>query len=343
MSKDLTENAVVVRFSCGQWSGTARDDDMAEEIREEKNAKKPPRVTVPLAIDNELDALSKVVTECRTWHYKHTFPFEFGASTPADPKKTAKKENKGKKLAGLALVPIDMFEEYCRTMQGYRLKIEGMAQSVVDNYDELIDKAERAQNGMFKREKYPTKEELERRYHFDLVFEPVPADHFLTKITCDALKQAEKEHQARLEEAKAAAFKESFARLHKVVNHAFESLANPKKVFRDSLVENIVELVGILPKMNITGDVMLDELVKEAQSNLTQFLPKELREDPVIRKDAADKAKAILDKMAGYIGTPEPVIPEPPKPEPEPEQVTINQPFTRKTRGDYALEMMGLS
>jgi hypothetical protein len=333
---DLTTNAVVARFSLGQWSGKIRDQEAGEELAQNKGAKKAPTVIKPLAINNELDALAKKITECRTWHYKHTYPFRFGDKR--DP--ILDKGTGNKKLVGVALVPIMIFEDYCRKMQNFRLEIEAMEKHIVDNYDELIEAARQAQNGLFKVDDYPSKEELESRYHFDLEFEPVPPEHFQNQIICEALKEAEQKHQVKVMQAKAMVLQESFARLHKVVNHAFEALADPTKKFHDTLIGNITEIVRILPKMNILEDPMLDALVKEAEQNLTQHLPDMLRDNPTVRKEVSDKAKDILDKMAGYIGTPEPVPPEPPVIEASPDGPNVrHQPFKRD-KGDYTLDVI---
>jgi len=71
--------------------------------------------------------------------------------------------------------------------------------------------------------------------------------------------------------------------------------------FRDSVVTNLVKLVDILPKLNVTADVELERLAAQVRTSLVVD-PQELRKSEAVRTEIARSAAAIADRMAAYMG-----------------------------------------
>jgi len=71
----------------------------------------------------------------------------------------------------------------------------------------------------------------------------------------------------------------------------------------DSMITNIVEIVDVLPKLNIAGDTELDRMASEIRKSLV-LDPQELRKSETMRSDAAKAAADIAQRMAAYMGVP---------------------------------------
>ena len=95
--------------------------------------------------------------------------------------------------------------------------------------------------------------------------------------------------------------KDCWTRLYEVVKHMSLKLQDKDATFRDSLVGNIICLVQLLPKLNLTNDHQLETMRKEIETNLTQASPDDLRNSKHIRKQVGQQATELLDQMAGYI------------------------------------------
>jgi len=80
---------------------------------------------------------------------------------------------------------------------------------------------------------------------------------------------------------------------------AFRQGDKSEGVFRDSLVENIRDLVNVLPALNITGDNGLYVLGKRMEA-LTRYDADELRRNSQLRRDVAEEAKAINDSISDF-------------------------------------------
>ena len=70
--------------------------------------------------------------------------------------------------------------------------------------------------------------------------------------------------------------------------------------FRDSIVTNLVKLVDVMPRLNITGDPELERLTAQVRSSLL-IDPVELRTSESVRRETAKAAAKIAEQMAGYM------------------------------------------
>jgi hypothetical protein len=78
-------------------------------------------------------------------------------------------------------------------------------------------------------------------------------------------------------------------------------LADPKAIFRDSLVDNIKEQCALLSRLNFMDDPNLEAMRQHVEGSLIKH-PDALRNDPDLRRDTAAEAKAIMDKMSVFMG-----------------------------------------
>jgi len=72
---------------------------------------------------------------------------------------------------------------------------------------------------------------------------------------------------------------EPFLRKQPATTDMAEKLGNPDAVFRDSLVNNLVELVDLIPALNFTVDPELDQLARATRDKLANLDPENLRTD----------------------------------------------------------------
>jgi hypothetical protein len=71
-------------------------------------------------------------------------------------------------------------------------------------------------------------------------------------------------------------------------------------VFRDSLVENVRDLVGLLPALNITSDPALAQIASR-MAVLCQEDASALRDLPSVRESVARDADAILADVTAFL------------------------------------------
>lgn len=81
-----------------------------------------------------------------------------------------------------------------------------------------------------------------------------------------------------------------------------------RRNFRSSLIENVVHLAALLPKLNFMGDPRLDQMAERLKDELGRYQAETLKEAPTLRREVADKADAVrtevdqvLQSMHGYL------------------------------------------
>jgi len=101
--------------------------------------------------------------------------------------------------------------------------------------------------------------------------------------------------------------RELWHRLYEAVEHMADRLAAYKVTddgvehpFRDTVVTNLVKLVDVLPKLNVTRDPELDRLAEQVRASLLVD-PQGLRQSDSVRTETAKRAAEIASKMAGYM------------------------------------------
>lgn len=72
-------------------------------------------------------------------------------------------------------------------------------------------------------------------------------------------------------------------------------------IFRDSLIENLVEVTERLPRLNINNDPELARAIDEVRRTASQYRSNidVLREAPVARETAANRVKELVDNLSG--------------------------------------------
>jgi len=135
----------------------------------------------------------------------------------------------------------------------------------------------------------------------DLMVLPVPANDFRVQLSSDELSRLQEEMEGRMATVQQEAMMDAWGRLYKHVQHIADKLADPKGIFRDSMLDNAVETCDLLTRLNIADDPNLEAMRREVESKLVSHHPDSLRNDPDLRQDTAAEARKIMDLMGGFM------------------------------------------
>lgn len=278
----LRDEAMIIRLSVKQWSARKFDKKATQKVADDYGTTADVgRYNKVLIAKDAIKSITTAVSAARTYHYTMTLPWDD---------------------SGARLLTAACFMEYSKRMREYKLNFEKAVEEFIDNYPTYRAEAELRLSGMFDDADYPGIYDMRSRYEFVTDIEPVPhSSDFRVSVSDKATNQIRAEIEKRSEARVKAATDDLYKRLADVTSRFAEKLGDSKGVFRDTLVGNVVELVELLPKLNISGDPNLEKLRKEIQKKLGGHTPEVLRNDPEVRATAAQDADAILKKMAGFI------------------------------------------
>jgi len=282
MTHVISKKAMLARLSISVWSARRIDKTATAKVKEEyQTSNDAGRYNKALIATNALKKVQSAAGDARTFHYAQTLPWNDD---------------------GARILPAANFFAYSEGMRKHKAAFQAAVTEFLSEYPALVEDAKIRLNSLFVQSDYPSAENIVSKYSFETQVDPLPdASDFRVDLGDAEVSRIKAELDARSQQAQDAAMRDVWSRLHTAVSAMAERLSTPDAIFRDSLVGNIVELVDLLPRLNIAGDAELDRLTKEVSARLTAYEPDTLRTDKKTRQTVANDCAEIMNKMAGWM------------------------------------------
>jgi post-segregation antitoxin (ccd killing protein) len=170
-------------------------------------------------------------------------------------------------------------------------------------------------NGLFREEDYPTDKKLRKKFYFRTEYEPIPdAQDFRCDISAEAAETIKKQMEAATKAKLARSMEEPYRRLFDGVAHMASRLQGAKTCecrnckgkefstdqFSDTLVDNLAAICESLPRLNLTGDPALTEMIGTVRAGLTQFTPDAIRDNKTVRGTLAERAAEMQRDLSYF-------------------------------------------
>jgi hypothetical protein len=209
---------------------------------------------------------------------------------------------------GYRVLPAAAYMDHTERMRQLSNQFTPAIDTLTQQFGQLVEEARVRLGGLFRSEDYPAPEELRSKFSFETKVMPLPdAGDFRVTLGDEEKERIKRQITAAVEASLQVASRELWQRLYEAVSHLAQRLQAYKVTgdaiehpFRDSVVTNLVKLVDVLPKLNVTGDPELERLAAEVRSSLLVD-PQELRKSESVRTETAKAAAAISARMAGYM------------------------------------------
>ena len=279
---NLNDRALLVQLNVSQWTARKYDKRASKEVTTAHGAASAAgrfnKSLLPM--NDKLENIHKKTTFIRTKYYDNTLPWG---------------------LDGTMMLPTANYLAFMSDFRKEKGEWESLVQEFLDEYDQMKLDAQRILGSLYDPADYPNGSELRHKFKMDMAVFPVPSADFRVAIGSEELTRIQQDVERRVKEAEQAALKDVWNRLYERVKHMAEKLADPKAIFRDSMVENAREICAMLPRLNFSDDPNLEAMRQQVEASLIKH-PEALRNDPDLRRDTAAEAKAIMDKMGAFMG-----------------------------------------
>jgi len=175
-------------------------------------------------------------------------------------------------------------------------------------YPEIIYEARRRLGAAYDERDFPSQGRLRERFGVKLTYLPVPSsDDFRVTLSDAEIAAVRRNAEDALRTTVNDAVRSLLDRLQEPVARMatrlrlFRRTAGGKvqHPFRDSLVDNVREIVRIAPSLNLMDDPRIAELCADIERSLTAHDPDELRGSALLRETVAEEADAILRRLQG--------------------------------------------
>lgn len=296
--EDLTEAvracALLADLTVGIWAGEATDRGLMEKIKVDAGAVgNTGRVIKNLmaGCENHLKEVRAAYQCARQVHYDLTLPW---VSNPT-----------ASRIQGPRLLPNLLFTKYLTDMSELKREAIRALRKFLDVYPDLIVRAQANLGGMAKPEDYPTVDQVEARFKLSFDFAPIPAATAFQGLPEGMLERLGNQLHKRQEAAVGLAQAAMWERVKETVGHLIERLEGVNedgtpKVFKVNSIDNVRELIVLLPGFNCAGDPRVTTVVEDIEHMLEGVNAKSLRNNQGVRSDVVNKAQAINDKLAKW-------------------------------------------
>jgi len=279
--------AMLVEFNASVWTARKLDKTTTNEVVASKNAgaKDAARVNKHLlAGRTELDIIQQAVGRARQFVYDNTAPWSD---------------------SGLRLLPTINFMKFTERMNDFEEEMETLVKAFVIIYPTLITAQALALGDMFKRDDYPSANEMMTKFSFRVNYMPVPSSG---DFRVDVGNQAQAELKARLESLTQERIDSAMADVRERLSTHLKRMSDrlttdyiggeaKQRRFHDTLVDGALELCDLTKALNVTNDVTLETARSQLEQLLVGVTPTDLRKNEAIRQDVKRNVDAILDKF----------------------------------------------
>ncbi len=278
----LTEKAMVCNLRIGHWQGQRLDKAASADVTERAGAKADAARVNKHLIDKTV--LAPIVTASgavRTHFYEKTLPWR----------------DNGDRILSRKLY-MTFIEQHEALVTKYKETVEKF---LTVDYPKAVAQAEFRMGALFSPDDYPAPAELRRRFYVELDFDAVTTSNdFRVAIDVEHIDRVKASMEAAAEARLAQAQSDIWKRIAETVGYFQQRMANTEAVFRDSTVENVHNLLALLPGLNVLDDPEIESVRAMIADKLGSADAAEIRKHTEVREELAADAQAILDKMASF-------------------------------------------
>ena len=279
----ITAKAMVLNLQIGIWQGYRLDKEASRNVTLQANAESDAaRVNKHLVPKSALKDVVSASNAVRTHFYAKTLPW---------------KDNGDRLLTRVMF--LDFIQEHERLKQEFHDAVHNF---LTVGYPAARDQAEFRMGELFKPDDYPSPAQLQHRFYVNMDIDAVTeAGDFRVSLDDEHAASVRGQMEKAMQDRIGRAMQDIWARLSEVVGHFAKTMSESDKVFRDSTVKNIEELIELIPGLNVLDDPTLNAMEQEIRAKLTGLDPKDLRKKPEVRTQAAKDAEDIMARMAGFM------------------------------------------
>lgn len=279
----IANTSMLVNISISVWTGRKLDKQVSAEVDAAKATKTRAgnyHKNLFAGVD-ELAAVTRVAGKIRNWHMEQTLPWSDG---------------------GERLLTMANYMDYKKQLNVYEQEFNDAVKTFCDKYSTLISAQAFTMGALFDRNEYPDVDDIANKFALRYTFSPVPeVGDWRVDASEQDKQELQEQYQKAYEDRLVTTNKELWDRLHEVLLHMSDRLADApeggRKIFRDTLLETPIKLCGLLTKLNINNDPHLEQARKQLEQAILNMDVKDLRESDDARKEVRVQVDDILKRF----------------------------------------------
>jgi hypothetical protein len=177
-----------------------------------------------------------------------------------------------------------------------------LVNTFLHGYEWEITQASAKLGDLFDRDEYPSLESIRTKFGFRLSYIPLPdSGDFRIDIGNEATEQVKSHYQDYYSTQLNNAMNDVWQRTHKALSAMSERLDysdnDDKKIFRDTLVTNVLDMVELLNVCNVNGDGQMTAARMKLEDAFRGVNADALREDEHLRSETKRTVDEVIKSL----------------------------------------------
>ena len=284
----LPKKAMLVFFSASVYTGKKKDNRGNKAVSDKfGNDESIGNFTKRILPKEKTDKIQKFVSNWRNQVlYKYSTPWLHKGET---------------------MVPVANYNILMDKEREAKVTFEEYVNEFIAEYSENKRNQEKLLNGLYQETDYLSEYKLKKKFSWNIDFYPIPDSG---NLLIDIVESSFKDISSNMDKMVQIGIQNSLSSTWKKVFDAVKALSDKLKenrtdkegndvspIFRDSLIENIRDLVNLLPSLNIINDPALEQARIDLENDLSGIDPDDLRESKETRHEIVQKADKILSDI----------------------------------------------
>ena len=275
----ITEKAMLAAVHISIWTAVKHDRKVSRDVADQHGAHQGAgRYNKQLLRGaDKLDELRMLAGQIRQYFYKITLPWSD---------------------EGFRLLPANFYFDLMARMREFEASFEQGVDSFLRVYPQYIEQVRPELNGLFREEDYPIAEKLRTKFGLKVEILPIPTGaDFRVQMSAEEQARVSREIDANVRESLTRGTEDLWRRVREAVAHMVDRLNEPESRFHGSLVTNVLDLVEILPRLNVNGDADLNRFADQIKQRLCSYSAQDLKKHDLLRVTTAADAANIVAQM----------------------------------------------
>lgn len=181
-------------------------------------------------------------------------------------------------------------------------EFEALKTKFLNSYNDEVINVQLKLGSLFSRDDYPLIESLDSKFAFRTNYMPLPdIGDFRVDIGNEALLEIKQKYEDFYSTQYNTAMNDVWTRLHKALTNMSERLdygsKEDKKVFRDTLVGNVTDMIELLRVCNVTKSVQMSDMANKLEDAMSGVTADALREDDTFRAETKAAVDAVMKSL----------------------------------------------
>ena len=279
----ISSSATLVELGISKWTGRKLDKRASADVASVNYASNGVANVHKKLLGNcpELEAINTLVGTARTAHYSMTLPWSD---------------------TGLRLLTTKAYFKYHETMTRFRDEFVVLVDAFIQGFDWSVTQSQATLGDLHNVNDYPTTDSMRGKFSFRLSYMPLPdAGDFRLDINTEAQNDIKSHYETYYTTQINNAMNDIWQRAFKCLSNMSERLDyasnEGKKVFRDTLVTNVLDIVDLLSVCNITNDSQMEAMRMKLEDTLQGVTPDALREDAFLRAETKKSVDDVIKSL----------------------------------------------